>query len=373
MCRYAYSKKLASRPRAYSSVPQPLRPLRPSWCPARPSGVEVPNLKEIITHHNEFRALDAVDWSSIVGIFSSLPELVPDDRGITGAEIVLAFDIGPSIGLGHKRRMAAIAVALSESGTRPVLVNAADGASADVVVVDSYAHRADDRDRFSAGVTVAIDDLQRDLAVDLLVDPTPGATGEPHRSARTVLAGSRYALVDPNVRLLTPAPVGSRVRSVLASCGGGENGKRVRELARVLRNELSASVAVQCVLGPWATEFEPIDGIDEVRAYQSLTPNLAASDVVITAGGVTLLEALALGRPSIAIAISEHQQPTVNGVARAGAALAASDEEDAAALTSVLVHNESWRRELSRAATSLVDGRGAYRVVESITQHLAGR
>ena len=97
------------------------------------------------------------------------------------ARVRLVFDEGPGVGLGHRRRMEALARgARRAAATTVVLVPLGRDdrdRPRDVVVVDSYRVRADDRAFARAGVVVAVDDLARDLAVDLVVDPSPGAVG----------------------------------------------------------------------------------------------------------------------------------------------------------------------------------------------------
>src|SRR4051812_10776821 len=110
---------------------------------------------------------------------------------VPARRVTLAFDEGPGVGLGHRRRMEALAAALTARGHACILVPlpARELPACDAVVVDSYLLRADDAPFTGAAVTVAVDDLARDLAVTLVVDPSPGALGAAHRKARRVLAG----------------------------------------------------------------------------------------------------------------------------------------------------------------------------------------
>ena len=111
--------------------------------------------------------------------------------------MLLAFDEGPGVGLGHRRRMEALAAELASRAHECTLLPLGSGTPGahDVVMVDSYRMRADDGTFARADVVGAVDDLARDLAVDLVVDPSPGTVGAAHRRARRVLAGAAYALV----------------------------------------------------------------------------------------------------------------------------------------------------------------------------------
>ncbi len=146
--------------------------------------------------------------------------------------VTLAFDEGPGIGLGHRRRVESLAQELDARGHRCTLVSL--GATAMVagriVVIDSYRLRGDDRGRVQAGVVVAIDDLHRDLDVDIVVDPSPGADGASHQRAGRVLAGAAYALVS-----VPAADVVARtdpVRRVLVTTGASDDAGVGAQIAR---------------------------------------------------------------------------------------------------------------------------------------------
>src|SRR5437868_13437560 len=131
-------------------------------------------------------------------------------------DIVLAFDEGPGIGLGHRRRVEGLAHELTTLGfTCELHVLGADAVVGDIVLVDSYRVRADDRSRVRADLVIAIDDLERDLAVDLVIDPDPGADARVHSTAAAVVAGAPYALVDPVLRIVPPTPIREPARPVL--------------------------------------------------------------------------------------------------------------------------------------------------------------
>ena len=90
-------------------------------------------------------------------------------------EVLLCCDEGPGAGLGHRARCEAIARALCALGERAIVIATGDSpVAAPVIVVDSYRLRADDRHHFVPDVVVAIDDLERDMAVDCIVAPSPG-------------------------------------------------------------------------------------------------------------------------------------------------------------------------------------------------------
>jgi spore coat polysaccharide biosynthesis predicted glycosyltransferase SpsG len=289
-------------------------------------------------------------------------------------KIVCAFSEGPGIGLGHRRRVEGLARQLAALGfsvdARVLDAETDDGAVAgdgavtgEIVLVDSYLVRADDRARVRGDLVVAIDDLQRDLAVDLVVDPDPGADARVHAAAGAVVAGAPYALVDARLRDLVPAPVGAEVDRVLVTTGGTDSEGIGARIAVDLAGALP-SVRVRHVVGPWGRGADDAR-VESVDAPDGLGPEIAASDIVVTAGGVSMLEACCLGRPVVAFSIAVGQDRSLHGAAQVGAVRAA-DVDSAAQVTRALAHDRADRQRLSEAAQILIDGQGSARVAAII-------
>lgn len=279
-------------------------------------------------------------------------------------KIVLAFDEGPEIGLGHRRRVEGLACGLVGIGCAVELHVIGDGSVVgDLVLVDSYRMRADDRSRVRAGTVIAIDDIERDLAVDLVIDPDPGADARVHSTAAVVVAGAPYALVDPGLRALTPAPIREAVRRVLVTTGGADSEGLGARVASAIADALPGT-EIRQVVGPWG--LGPDDGrVEAVHAPEGLGPEIAAADLVVTAGGVTMLEACCLARPVVAFSIAPGQARALAGAAQVGAVVAV-DVASAAEVTARLARDVDARRRFANAARVLVDGQGAARVAAVI-------
>lgn len=277
----------------------------------------------------------------------------------------LVFDEGPGAGLGHRRRMEALAEALSRQPGVQVTAAAAVTARADIVVVDSYLLRADDRERWDCITLAAVDDLRRDLKVDVVVDPNPGAEAGPHVSAGTVLAGAAYALVSPPLRPAGPVQAG--VGSVLVATGATDVAGRGAEMAGAIAARLS-DAEVEVVVGPWGSPDVP-PGVKALAAPLGLSGPLGRADLVVCSGGVTLLEALVRGRPTVAVVLADNQRQAVTGAVAAGAAVSCP-LEDVVETVAALACDLGRRRALSAAAQLLVDGRGPERVAAALVAAL---
>src|SRR5689334_21447994 len=180
--------------------------------------------------------------------------------------------------------MEALAVELEclDITTRLSRVDEFEGA-VELLVVDSYALRADDRDRFNAPVVAALDDLERDLDVTLVVDPSPGANSNAHRNASNVLAGPDFAVLDRTILGLVPRLISDNVSACLVTMGASDQGGIGREISRQLTLGLP-SAHVQLVVGPWGSPAVP-DGVEAVVGRRDgLASLLADADIVVCAG-----------------------------------------------------------------------------------------
>jgi spore coat polysaccharide biosynthesis predicted glycosyltransferase SpsG len=284
----------------------------------------------------------------------------------------LLFDEGPGAGLGHRRRMEALAAELTDRGHDCVLVplgeTAVAAVAADVVVVDSYRIRADDPAFARARVVCALDDLARDLAVDLVIDPSPGSTDVAHRRAERVLAGAAYALVPAIADGVIPASVDVPVTRVLVTTGATDTeGVGVRIAAALTAAGLDAAgpeVEIRLVVGPWGATNVP-RRVSPVRAPNGLAKELAAASVVVTAGGVALLEACLLGRPIVAMVLAENQRQAVAGLEQEGAVLVATPETVVDAVRA-LICDRTLRVNIAVCARCAIDGKGAARISDSL-------
>jgi spore coat polysaccharide biosynthesis predicted glycosyltransferase SpsG len=257
--------------------------------------------------------------------------------------------------------MEALAGALREEGAEVALRAADDPLEADVVVLDSYRWRADDPTRVRARTVAALEDHGRDLAVDLLVDPSPGAADGSHPSAKRVLLGARYALVGPSLPPPPDEDAPTTLHSVLVSLGGDDRAGHGRRVATELAALLDA-VEVRLTVRP--DDAAPT-GVMPIRVEGGLGRALAEADLVVCAGGVTLLESLYLGRPTVAVVVAENQRRNVAGAVQQGAAHSA-ELDDAARVAAALAFDAAARDRLSRAGRALGDGQGPRRVAQAL-------
>lgn len=292
------------------------------------------------------------------------------DRGV----IFLRYDVGPGRGLGHRSRMDALVPELERLGWRCDSASVVDGLPGRGValVVDSYDVRAD-QVRFEGGPVVAIDDLDRDLAVDLLVEPSPssattGGTRVTGR-ARSILAGFEYALVGGDHAWPAVVAAGAQPQ-VHVSLGGSDSDGRGAAICDRLVATVP-DVQVLHVPGPWSLAASHPDVVVAARDVR-LMSLLRSATVVVCAGGVTMLESLMLGRPTVAVETADNQHRAVAGAAAVGAAIVPGSAAPSVVCDAVesILSDPTLAGVLASRGPRVVDGLGARRVAERIDEML---
>jgi UDP-2,4-diacetamido-2,4,6-trideoxy-beta-L-altropyranose hydrolase len=303
---------------------------------------------------------------------------------------------GPRRGFGHLVRCRSLARAL---GVRPLIAirggqraraaaralgcDVIDGAAAaviarvapHVVVVDDPI-AADARRwiacarRFGSRV-VTVHDLGLGACEgDLVVD------GSIVKAARTSLRGPRFALLDPAFASPLRAIRHPRVPRVLIALGGGPRALLGYAIATAVQREMPW-VSIRIAGGFAVASSGHRDRIVWTGPLNGLAGELAACDVAVVGGGVSLYEACASGVAAVGVPVVVPQRPTVRGFVTAGAALGdasgAPDAEYVARDVMRLLRQPALRSGLAGQGRSLVDGRGAARVAEAIRQLAEGR
>lgn len=212
---------------------------------------------------------------------------------------------------------------------------------------------------------------------------------------RTFLTGPRFALLDP----VFASPVGAmrhaRAPRVLIALGGGPRARLGHAIATAVGREVPwTSIRIA---GGFAvprrpqrapagalrhTGFTPVrDQVSDrhrivwTGPLDGLAAELAACDVAVVGGGVSLYEACARGVAAVGVPVVVPQRPTVRRFVTAGAALGdaggAPDAERIARDVVTLLREPALRAAVGMRGRTLVDGGGARRVAEAIRE-LAG-
>jgi len=227
--------------------------------------------------------------------------------------------------------------------------------------------------RFGVPVATIHDAGIARVASDLTIDGSVA----PFRSAH--LRGPKFAVINPALRAIRHARP-SQPPSVVVALGAGETSRRLalRVAARVAAVAPHARIHMASGFMSSDRSAQPAPPRCDWLPPASLPTALASASIVIAAGGLTLYEACALGRPVVALPIVAAQKKAVRRFARAGAAISADAPtrdraiERAAVSARWLLDHPAAAAALGRAGRSLVDGRGAERVAAHLERSAAG-
>jgi spore coat polysaccharide biosynthesis predicted glycosyltransferase SpsG/GNAT superfamily N-acetyltransferase len=328
--------------------------------------------------------------------------------------ILMHCNSGPELGVGHAVRSVALAEQALTMGHEVTFVGVLEGdlvrrqlarlgvgvidvpsvADVDAAVARAVADRGPDVvhiDSYDTGqhVAGARADGGRHLlsrvedgpfgrsGADVVVDPNFGAERVPRGpdDSKLLLRGSRYAPLRAAVTDRRGAwQLREHVRRVLVVMGGTDpHGLTPRVLDLLGRTGMPLEVTAVVGSGACkpcgsAAEAHPCLSVALVPPVDDLPGLMVESDVVVSAAGTSVWELCCLGVPMALVLAVDNQRVGYDRVVATGAAagLGAGDElhTDAAAdLLRAVLADQGVRRQLSAHARSVVDGRGAWRVV----------
>ncbi|MQX38445.1 UDP-2,4-diacetamido-2,4,6-trideoxy-beta-L-altropyranose hydrolase [Roseospira navarrensis] len=263
------------------------------------------------------------------------------------------------------------------------------GARPDWLIVDHYALGAawEQALRPHVGAILAVDDLaDRPHTCDALLD----ANLHPDPEARydglvpdgcRLLCGPWFAPLRPEyaaARRRRGGPRAGPVRRVLVFYGGSDASNETARALRVLSRPPFRAMGVDVVVGANHPDPAGIAALAAARPNITLhgpRPHLAdlmaAADVALGAGGVSVWERATLGLPSLLTVTAANQAAQVARLEETGAVWSLGPVEavtdDALADTmAALCDDTDARAGQAAAAFRLTDGRGAARVAEAL-------
>jgi spore coat polysaccharide biosynthesis predicted glycosyltransferase SpsG len=305
---------------------------------------------------------------------------------MAGRALLLA-DAAPGAGLGHLARSTGLAQALGEEQIEAVCT--ALGAAApmerggvlwasapdlaaisekcnrgDIVVLDSYEVSAEEARPWAGEATLAAfwdegEPPAADLVISLPFEIPGGVRG---------LSGPEYACLSRDYWQPPAAGIGDTVERILVAAGGADPTGTSTAVCEAARRAMP-SAEVVLVLGPQTADVAP-EGVMVLRAPPSLRDPLLEADLVVTAAGQVMLEALASGTPCIALPLVTNQRPQAETLAEMGAArvVEPGDSQRLREAIARLAGDPETRRALSARAMECIDGRGALRVAAELVR-----
>jgi UDP-2,4-diacetamido-2,4,6-trideoxy-beta-L-altropyranose hydrolase len=253
---------------------------------------------------------------------------------------------------------------------------------ADIFVFDSYLASQEFYKNVSglSRRTVYIDDTNR-------VDYPPGVVvnggfgwkevGYRYREGIDYLVGPRYIFLRKEFGDVPPKLIRNSIGTVIITLGGSDTGGFLKEIVSHL-GRTYPKISKYIVLGTQFDLVSQLKGLGDGATAVIVSPNgenmkllMAKSDVLITGGGQTVLEALRMGLPPIVVGIADNQLPSARTLEKIGAIRFAGIINDPDILNKLTAHLEdlrdkALRREMSLLGQKLVDGKGGQRIVEEL-------
>lgn len=228
---------------------------------------------------------------------------------------------------------------------------------------------------------MVIDDYNHlpEYRADIILNQNPGTeTLQYHCPQQTrVLAGTRFVmfrqefLAEKQVERTFP----KQARNILVSMGGADTHNVTQTVLAALKQIRQPALTIRIILGPACRNAGPILKSARTCAHdvRILCPAddmpglIRWADTAVTAGGTTCWEMSYLGLPMIIVTTAENQVGSANGLSAQKACMFTGSHRDLTAeqITGTiiaLVNDSRKRRQLSRNARALVDGRGVERI-----------
>lgn len=262
--------------------------------------------------------------------------------------------------------------------------------SPDLVITDHYGIGAQwhkvVKEAYNCKI-IAIDDLVRDHAADLIIDQT--LLREPSEyhllnPKTTALTGTQYAIINTHFssrhlsQLAAVSTLKNRPR-VLLSMGGIDAPNASLQVLKVLKESVNPPITTVLLsaraphyksVTEFAVEYSVwlthIDFVDDMAAL------MCEHDIAIGAPGSTSWERACVGLPSIVIALADNQQTICKNLEAVGAAISVELE---AVSTTLMKAYERLIADYSKMRTinlQLCDGQGVKRIMKHITQLFSG-
>lgn len=290
--------------------------------------------------------------------------------------LVLRADATPSTGVGHLSRCVALATAARQRGWNVALCGTFTAGqwllgdlpvveslpTADVVLIDHYGLNSVSL----PSLVVSMEDgkFGRRRA-DIVVDANLYTTQRPEDSTPVVLRGPTYAPLRAEIREARATRGGGATPpQVVVVMGGGAAPSAVAAAVAALRETgVPASIL--------AVSATPVPGIEVIPPTPNLPSLFASADLVLSAAGVTLLELCCIGTPTALVQIADNQAAGYEAAVSQGltAGLGTDPREHIETLRTLLLH-PAQRETLGEKAKTVVDGRGADRILDKIEAQL---
>ncbi len=340
------------------------------------------------------------------------------------ADVVFRVDAGGPCGLGHLSRCKALAAELIRTGCSVCFVcrdrNGLDASlltsfqysilplaksqsewltttteadfkefssvvSSRIVVVDHYGIGSDwhDSAREKNYKVVVVDDLRnRKVAADLVIDYQLDATDEQWQKLNKIksgrhLLGPNFALINPQFSVATPDIQNNKMALVYL---GSADSSLLERLALAVLNSVIPAKLVTVITGSDQTAMELRGKRPEfskiIGAVPTLIPYYEQSRMIFGASGVSSMERLAIGVPSVSFVVADNQLAVAANLESRNLVLQSLDLRTCTDAELELTIKNAWETsdsslvEIAALGKNVCDGKGSTRAAAIIKEML---
>lgn len=323
-------------------------------------------------------------------------------------KVLVLTEGGSGIGFGHIVRCVSLCDAFEENGIIPEIIIHGDETVAgmlkgkthsvrnwrqekqwlssltdtDVVVIDSYLADRGVYEAISKSVRVPvyIDDNKRmDYPDGIVINGGINAErlNYPENDDVEYLLGCQYIPLRKAFRDVPAKEIRENVAAIMVTFGGDDVRNLTLKVLEMLIKEYPG-LSRQIVIGNGCRNVERIEAVadNDTRLHyhpdaETMRNIMLASDIAISAAGQTLYELARVGVPAIAVAVAENQLNNVEGWKKEGFIEYAGWWEDGRMLDNIhkaikRLEDKGRRKNMSKTGRSLVDGKGAKRIVDHL-------
>lgn len=221
-------------------------------------------------------------------------------------------------------------------------------------------------------------------STDVLISPT--SLVKP-RDNQVALSGYQFAPIRSSLLSEKTSSISFPIEKVVVSCGWHDSAGNTTKILNALC-ELGFAGAVTVLIGEDAPNLVSLKG-QVANQSTSLRVNLVVgetdtgrllrqADFVIGTGGVSLLERIALGRPSITLLGVPNQTEQIRKLSAAGCTIPVEAKEtDDLNMLKERIGQVIWNKELvmdmAGKGKIIVDGQGASRIARELTRGIKTR
>ncbi len=265
-------------------------------------------------------------------------------------------------------------------------VKMAKKSGAGIIIIDSYEIDHAYRKRLidNGFFVVSIDDIaDKQIPSHVIINGNLNAEylRYVNTNGASMYLGIGYLILGPDFWNFNDIADTGSFNNVLITMGGIDHYDLTSKILRIL-DRIDADFSITTIIGPYYENSDLIQSqvermvkkVDLVESPSSLYPYMKRCSMAFSAGGQTLYEFAALGRPTIGITVWENQAGNVSELSKMGAILGVIYSNDGnfddtlGKSAGRVIFDNNERRRLSDVSSALVDGKGAERTTSAIIE-----